>query len=236
MILGRKYVSEIRIDIPVPKESYLAHIPVVKYLQEGNNLNFDKNVSFFVGENGVGKSTIIEAIAVASKLNPEGGTADYMFSSYVSHSELNEYLTLVKKNYPKEKYFLRAETFYNLATYRSEIGLDQDYHQMSHGESFLASVQSLNGNGLYIFDEPEAALSPLKLMTLMCEMNRLVNCNSQFIIATHSPILMTFPDSDIFLFDENGITKTYYTETEHYKISKMFLDSPERMIKYLFEN
>lgn len=239
--MERKYISEIRVELSLPKDSYLKNIPALRYLENGNVLKFDKDITFLVGENGVGKSTIIEAIAVASRINPEGGNENHMFASCNTHSELNEYLDISLKGYPKKKYFLRAETFYNLATYLRNVNFDYsdnliDYHKMSHGQSFLAAVQNLNGNGLYIFDEPEAALSPLKLMTLMCEINRLANHNSQFIIATHSPILMTMPNSDVLSLSDNGIEKIDYTETEHYKISKMFLDYPERMIKYLFEN
>lgn len=242
MVLDRKYISEIRIDKKIPEDSFLNDIPAVRYLQGGNILKFDSNITFLVGDNGTGKSTIIEAVAVASRFNPEGGTLNSMFSTYNTHSDLNKYITVARQNHPKKGYFLRAETLYNLATYRLDVfekeiekGEMQDYHRISHGEAFLSSVQELYGNGLYIFDEPEAALSPSKQLTFMCEINRLLNRNSQFIISTHSPILMAFPGAAIYQLTDKGIEKISYTETEHYRITKLFLDCPERMFKHLFE-
>lgn len=243
MKLGaRKYVSEIWIDKELPKHSYLAKIPSVRWLASGNSLKFSKNVTFIVGDNGTGKSTIIEALAVGFGFNPEGGTLNYSFSTQDTHSELCNYLTVAKKAYPKNGYFLRAETLYNAATYHREVfkneiamGIREDLHNMSHGESFLKTVEGLRGNGIYIFDEPEAALSPRKLLSLMYHVNELSKKGSQFIIATHSPILMAFPGAEIFLLDENGIEVVKYTDTEHYLVTKSFLDNPERTLARLFE-
>lgn len=243
MGLDRKFIREIRIDTPIPDDEYSKHIPAIDYLAKGNVLEFNNNITFFVGDNGTGKSTLIEAIAIASRFNPEGGTLRHSFSTHDSHSDLNQYLTVVRQNYPSYGYFLRAESFYNVASYRYEIfkkeikdGKIDDYHTMSHGELFMEVIQGLHKNGLYIFDEPEAALSPSKLLTMMCEINRLLDENSQFIIATHSPILMAFPGATIYQFSSNGIEKVDYTDTEHYQVTKTFLDCPERMLKYLFEN
>ncbi len=243
MRLGaRKFVSEIWIEKELPQHSYLSKIPSVRWLAGGNTLKFSKNVTFIVGDNGTGKSTIIEALAVGFGFNPEGGTLNYSFSTQDTHSELCDYLTIAKKAYPKNGYFLRAETLYNAATYQREIfhneiaaGIREDLHNMSHGESFLKTVEGLRGNGIYIFDEPEAALSPRKLLSLMYHINELSKKGSQFIIATHSPILMAFPGAEIFLLDEDGIDAVEYTDTEHYLVTKSFLDNPERTLARLFE-
>lgn len=243
MVLERKYISEIRIKKELPQDSYFSAIPAIQHIQNNGSFKLSNNITFFVGENGSGKSTLIEAIATASKFNPEGGSLNYSFSTYDTHSDLKDHLTIVRENHPKKGYFLRAETFYNAATYHFEIFEDlieqgemPDYHKMSHGELFLERMSRLYGNGLYIFDEPEAALSPSRQLTMMCHINRLLNSNSQFIIATHSPILMAYPGADIFEFNSKGIRKIEYTETEHYQITKSFLDCPERMLRYMLGN
>jgi predicted ATPase len=149
---------------------------------------------------------------------------------------------LSKKRHEHDGFFLRAESFYIVATQVDELALDpQGYrgkslHHQSHGESFMALVQNrFRGKGLYILDEPEAALSPLRQMTLLAELNRLVKNDSQFIIATHSPILLAYPNADIFELSMDDIKITEYKETEHYTLMKQFLDNPENMLKYLFE-
>ena len=175
--------------------SYLRGIPA---------LSFQNNVTFFVGENGSGKSTLLEAIAVCYGFNPEGGTKNYRFSTYDSHSELCDAMTLVKGvGKPGWGYFLRAESFYNVATaedqYSRQIGgRPQFFHEKSHGESFLALAQSqFRGRGLYLLDEPEAALSPQRQLTLLVEIAQSVKAGGQFIIVTHSPILLGLPDAQI---------------------------------------
>lgn len=242
MGLDRKFIREVRIDAPIPDDEYSKWIPAIEYLSKGNVLEFNNSITFFVGENGTGKSTLIEALAIACKFNPEGGTLRHNFSTHDSHSNLSNFLSVVRQDYPSYGYFLRAESFYNVASYRYEIfkkeidGGDMvDYHTMSHGEFFMEVIRGLHKNGLYIFDEPEAALSPSKLLTMMCEIKRLIDENSQFIIATHSPILMAFPGATIYHFTSRGIESVKYTDTEHYQVTKTFLDCPERMLKYLFE-
>ena len=244
-----KYISEIIFDNSLHKNSYLCDLPVIKYLAENESIKLSSNVTFFVGENGTGKSTLLEAIAVAHGFNAEGGSVSFNFSTNKTHSELWEHLTLVKRGYPKDGFFLRAESLYNAATYIDEIDSVTSFdppviegyggvslHNQSHGESFLSIVQNrFFGNGLYILDEPEAALSPMRLMTLMTEINSLVNKNSQFIIATHSPILMTFPDAEILEFSSEGIKYVNFQDTEHFRITKRFLENPEKMLHYLLE-
>ena len=234
-----KYIREVRLKNKIHKNSYLRNIAAVKYLEK-NPLVFDNEVTFFVGENGAGKSTVIEAIASAMRLNTEGGTKNYTghrFSVANDAPDLEQHIIVAKEDYPKEMFFLRAESMYNLINFLENYGstrYTEKYHQQSHGETLIDIISSFKGDGLYIFDEPESALSPSKMLTLMLYIHNLVKRNSQLIIATHSPILMAYPGADIFLFSENGIDKVKYTDTEHYQITKLFLDHPERMIKELF--
>lgn len=223
-------------------DHYPFNIPAVRHLEKMGSLTLEKPVTFFVGENGTGKSTLIEAIAVAMGFNGEGGSRDFFFSTQDTHSELCDYLTIGKSVWPKDGFFLRAESFYNTASYLEQNSTMARYggvsfHEQSHGESFLAlAMNRFDGNGLYILDEPESALSPQRLMSLLVVIDELVKNNSQFIIATHSPILMAYPDADILEFSEQGIHKVGYRETEHYKITKQFIDMPERMVKYLLSD
>lgn len=233
------YLSGVKLNKLPNMYSYLTKLPVVRYLHSIDELPFQKPVTFFVGENGTGKSTLLEAIAVACRFNPEGGSVDFSFSTRASHSDLHEYLTMIKTAYPKDGFFLRAESFYNTATYLDEYSDLVRYggvsmHNQSHGESFLALVTNrFEGNGLYILDEPEAALSPQRLMSLLVAIDELVKNNSQFIIATHSPILMSYPKAEILEMSEAGIHRVNYKDTEHYKITKQFMDNPEQMLRYL---
>ncbi|MDD4125314.1 MAG: AAA family ATPase [Eubacteriales bacterium] len=240
------YITGIRLDGEIPKENYIAAIPVVKHLKE---LEINKSVIFLVGENGTGKSTFLEAVAVNYGFNPEGGSRNFTFSTRATHSDLYKYITVCKGiSRPKDGFFLRAESLYNVATNIDKLDSEPSFdskiiegyggrslHDQSHGESFSAIIHNrFFGNGLYILDEPEAALSPIRQLSLLSKMNELVKEKSQFIIATHSPIIMAYPDADIYVLSEEGITITPYRETEHYRITKEFLDSPERMFRYLF--
>ena len=219
--------------------SYLRGIPAISGLSE---LSFQNNVTFFVGENGSGKSTLLEAIAVCYGFNPEGGTKNYRFSTYDSHSELCDAMTLVKGvGKPGWGYFLRAESFYNVATaedqYSRQIGgRPQFFHEKSHGESFLALAQSqFRGRGLYLLDEPEAALSPQRQLTLLVEIAQSVKAGGQFIIVTHSPILLGLPDAQILSFDNGPLHPVAYEETDSYQITKLFLENREQMLARLLE-
>ena len=230
------------------KDSYLNEIPSIQQLRR---LDFSKPVTFFVGENGSGKSTLLEAIAVAFGFNPEGGSRNFSFSTADTHSGLHRYMTLHRGPYrPKDGFFLRAESFYNTATEVERLadsGLSspsdflqcyggRSLHHQSHGESFLSLVHSrFRGQGIYLLDEPEAALSPARQLTLLAEIHRLVQAGSQLLIATHSPILMAYPQGEILLLGEGSIHPVEYRETEHYQITKSFLDHPERMLRILFQ-
>jgi predicted ATPase len=242
------YIQGLKIHKDAGKnDSYIFDLPVVKNLIRKEQLPFKNKVTFFIGENGTGKSTLLEAIAVVGGFNAEGGTRNINFATEETHSDLCQYLTVCKGvKRPKDGFFLRAESFYNVA---SEIDrLDQispliDYyggkslHKQSHGESFMSLVLNrFGGNGVYILDEPEAALSPSRQMTLLAAIDSLVKNNSQFIIATHSPILMAYPDADIFVLTDDDIYLTPYEETEHYTLTKQFLNNPQKMLKYLLED
>ncbi len=239
--MGAEYISQVRFAGGLKSNSYLQALPVVQYLARVKTLEFSSPVTFFVGENGTGKSTLLEAIAVAYGFNAEGGTRNFNFSTNQTHSELCEHISLVKRAYASDGFFLRAESLYNAATYIDDVEATHNYgpvslHHQSHGESFLAIVQNrFSGKGMYLLDEPEAALSPMRLLTLMAEIQRLTELDSQFIIATHSPILMAFPGADIMEFSAEGVRKVYYQETEHYQVTKRFLDDPQRMLHYLLK-
>lgn len=220
----------------IKESSYVKEILSIKNTKE---LTFNKNVTFFSGENGSGKSTLLEALAVASGFNPEGGTKNYAFSTYDSHSQLYEAVRIAR-GYRQAKwgYFLRAESFYNVAT-KEEDYADWDhpsekYHEKSHGESFLALAQNyLKPNGLYFFDEPEAALSPQRQLTLLMEIDACARQGAQFIIVTHSPILLGIPDAEILSFDDDAIHTCEYEETESYRVTEMFINNREQLLRRL---
>jgi len=243
-----EYLSGIALRRTLPEQTWLRGLGPVKFLLSGQTLAFDRPVTFLVGENGSGKSTLLEAIAVACGFNAEGGTRNFRFSTRDTHSALGDLLTPLRRAYPRDGFFLRAESFYNVATNIDEMDEAPSFgppvidsyggvslHCQSHGESFLALVQNrFGGQGLYLLDEPEAALSPSRLLTLLGEIHYLVQQSSQFIIATHSPILMAYPDARLYLLSPEGIAPAAYRETEHYQLTKRFLEDPERMLAYLF--
>ncbi|NPV91980.1 MAG: AAA family ATPase [Firmicutes bacterium] len=212
-------------------------------------LCFHPRVTFIVGENGTGKSTLLEAVAVAWGFNPEGGSMNFNFSTRASHSVLHQSLRLVRgPKRPRDGFFLRAESFYSLATQIEE--LDQgpgrsrvidsyggrSLHEQSHGEAFFAMFMNrFGGGGLYILDEPEAALSPLRQMAMVSRIHDLVRQRSQFIIATHSPIIMAYPDAVILTLTGEGFSVVDYEDTDHYRITRDFMNNRERMLKELME-
>lgn len=202
-------------------------------------LELDPAVTFLVGENGSGKSTLIEGLAVALGFNAEGGTRNSSFSTCDTHSDLGEHLKIIKgRQQPRDGYFLRAESFYNVATYSDEINRghsDVTLHEQSHGESFLNIFERFRGHGIYLMDEPEAALSPTRQMTAISLIHDLVEHQSQLIIATHSPILLAYPKATIYELSEEGIQKVTYEETEVYKTTKDFLNRHQQMIRFLTE-
>ena len=221
----------------ISPDSYLRKIDALARIDA---LNFHAPVTFFVGENGSGKSTLLEAIAVAWGFNPEGGTRNYRFSTYDSHSGLSDATTLVRGvRAPANGYFLRAESFYNVATAEEEYakgpgGRPQRLHMQSHGESFLAVAQAyFRPRGFYLMDEPEAALSPQRQLALLCEIAACAREGSQFVIATHSPILLGLPGAELLRFGEDGVRPCAYEETDSYQITRMFVNDRERILKNL---
>ena len=234
------FIQNVLIDWEkIPEGSYLQRIPA---LRKADEIAFRQPVTFFAGENGTGESTLLEAIAVAYGFNPEGGSRNYSFSTYDSHSQLWNALTL-GRGVGKSRwgYFLRAESFYNVATKEMEYAdishPSMRLHERSHGESFLAVIQSkLSSCGLYILDEPESALSPQRQLTLLVEMKRAVDSGAQFLVATHSPILLGYPGAEILSFDEGALHLVEYEETESYQVTEMFINNRKYFLNRLFYN
>lgn len=233
------FIKQILIDWnKISGDSYLRNVKSFCGLEK---LDFHKDVTFFVGENGSGKSTLLEAMAIADGFNPEGGTRNYSFSTYDSHSELCHAIRLSRLIRAKWGYFLRAESFYNVATKEEEYadlpgGVHMNYHKNSHGESFLAAIQYyFKENGIYFLDEPEAALSPQRQLTLLAEIDRCRKEGSQFFIATHSPILLGLPDAEILKFEDGSIHPCEYEETESYQVTAMFINNRKQILKDLLE-
>lgn len=233
------FIKSVKLTEQPARDKYLLNLPIVKYLQQ-SEIIFNKPVTFIVGENGSGKSTLLEAIAVAYGFNAEGGTKNFNFETRNTVSELSDCIRLGKSGLFTDGFFLRAESFYNVATDIERLGVrgygEVSLHELSHGEGFLALVQNrLNSKGIYLFDEPEAALSPIRIMTLLVEIDRLVKLGSQLIIATHSPMLMAYPDADIIELTSDGFVHKKFYETEHYIVTKEFLNNPDKMLKLLLE-
>lgn len=213
-------------------------IPALRSL---DSLSLDPHVTFLVGDNGSGKSTLLEAVAVAAGFNAEGGTQNFDFATRASHSDLHEAIRLVRGiTRPSSGFFLRAESFFNVATAIEQVGVLKSYggvplHEVSHGESFLAVLNHrFEPGGLYLLDEPEAALSVPGNLALLRRMHDLVEGGSQFLIATHSPILMAYPDALIYELSEDGYRRVAYEDTEQYQLTRSFLEAPERFFRHLF--
>ena len=223
----------------IEADSYLQKISPVHNL---HRLEFNCPITFFAGENGSGKSTLLEALAISCGFNPEGGTKNYTFSTYDSHSRLCDAVT-VEKGYRRAKwgYFLRAESFYNVATKEEEYAEyaltgSRAYHKRSHGESFLLLAQdNFKEDSIYLLDEPESALSPQRQLVLLREICRWAEKGSQFIIASHSPILLGAPDAEILSFDGDSIQKVEYEDTDSYQITKMFVEDREHLLHFLMK-
>lgn len=244
------YIRRVELLEAEPKErrdDYPWQLPAVLALQQG--LALGREVTFLIGENGSGKSTLIEALAVAAGMNPEGGSSNFAFETRGSHSSLGEALRLVRGlAVPRTDFFLRAESLFTAATYLEELdkapapsgpsALDSyggvSLHEQSHGESFLAVLLNRFGpGGLYLLDEPEAALSTQNCLTALRRIHELVGQGSQFIIATHSPILLAYPGATIYALGETGIEQIAYDDAEPVQLTRGFLEAPERFLRGL---
>ncbi len=244
-----QYIRSIRLNEEriLSFNDFPLNLPVIKNFRE---IALHPNVTYIIGENGMGKSTLLEGIAIGLGFNPEGGTLNFNFSSYDSHSNLEQYLRIVKGvERAQDSFFFRAETFYNVATNIEEMDSEPSFggkvidsfggvslHEQSHGEAFFAAfTERFRGNGLYILDEPEAALSPLRQLSMLARINDLVHQGSQFIISTHSPMIMAYPDAKIIQLTEEGMTEVTLEETYHYSIMNQFFDDRKRMLHHLFQ-
>ena len=233
-----QFIQALSIDwTKISPDSYLRSIPAIASL---DYLPLRSNVVFFVGENATGKSTLLEGLATAYGFNPEGGTLNYRFTTWYEETDLGDAMRLSKHFHrPRQGYFFRAESFFNVATVTNleyNDGSMPDYHAQSHGESFLGFLQDECREGVYLMDEPEAALSPQRQLTLLLHIHSMALEGSQFIIATHSPILLGLPGARILNFSEDGIQPIAYEDTESYQITKLFLERREQLLKELFRS
>lgn len=210
-------------------------------LSHGLDLRLDRPVTFFVGENGSGKSTIMEALAWAAGFASQGGERSNSYAEGDGH-QLGRALKLAWRQKAVGGFFMRAETFFNFAAYLEGVGSTfrayggQPLNRQSHGEAFLSVFRNRFEDGLYLLDEPEAALSPQRQLAFLGILHDLASAGvAQFIIATHSPILLAFPGAVILSFDGDRLQTVAYRDTEHYRITKGFLDAPERYFRHLFE-
>lgn len=247
----KPYLKSISIRKPeVGGHRFPFTVPAIRAIDE---LEFHPDVTFFIGENGSGKSTMLEAIASVMDFGAQGGTQNMSMRDR-GQSGLEKYLR-PKRSFqrPRDKYFLRAESFYNVAEYLEQMAEDPDartsraqafaryggksLHERSHGEAFLSAfVDGFSGKGLYVLDEPEAALSPARQLSALVRINDLVKDDSQFIIATHSPIIMSYPRARIYLFDDTGCRQVAYEETEHYRVTRDFLNNYPKRLKGLLSD
>jgi predicted ATPase len=245
------FIQAIRITPPAgtPPIGYPWQLPAVRAISQARNgLELSAPVTYLIGENGSGKSTLLEAIAVAAGMNPEGGSSNFRFSTRASHSPLGAATQLTRgARRPRTDFFLRAESLFTTATYLEELDPANpaaalhayggvSLHEQSHGESFLAVlVHRFGGHGLYLLDEPEAALSTQNCLTLLRRIHELVLDGSQLIIATHSPLVLAYPDAVILACDETGITPVDYEQAEPVRLTERFLADRARFVQALLE-
>jgi predicted ATPase len=240
--LNSSYLISVSLDRTVTKrDEYPFNLPAIRGFTD---LRFHPRVTFIVGENGSGKSTIVEGLAIALGLNAEGGSFNLSFATHDTHSSLHEYLRIVRgTRRPKDGFFLRAESFYNVATMVDQINNNVGYssqhanndskplHGQSHGEAFLSLVRHRLQGGLYMMDEPEAALSTTGQMEFLALIHELVGKGAQLIIATHSPIIVSYPDALIYEVDGESLQEVTYEQTKQYQLMRYFLNNYKSMLR-----
>lgn len=235
------FIRRVEVDsrIFIDRDAFPFSLPALRAFER---LEIHPRCTIFIGENGSGKSTFLEALAILCGFSAEGGASVHRFRTYDSHTDLHESLRIVRgSERPTDDFFLRAESFYNVASYLDQAAKEGGgaprigfVHARSHGEGFLDLFKSMRANGLYLLDEPESALSPARQLAFLMRMNDLIQEGSQFIIATHSPILMAYPDAWIYEFTAEGIQRVTYEETEQYQITRSFLQAPGQYLHHLF--
>lgn len=239
------FLSQISLS-QIQDDNYLKNIPS---LSSGIQLQLKSNVTFFVGENGSGKSTLLEGIASHCGFSLRGGNRNHNLSgNRIYESILAEYLLLSwSPRRITNGFFMRAESFFNFASYVDDLASadpailkaygGRSLHKQSHGESFLSLFNNHFDAGIYILDEPEAALSPARILAFMAVINQLEQSGrAQFIIATHSPMLICYPGATIYEFSSEGVEETTYQKTEHYNLTKSFLDNPSLYLRHLLSS
>jgi predicted ATPase len=236
------FLRKITLTNPTDSTRYPFNVPA---LAQGLELDLRSNVTFFVGENGSGKSTLLEAVATSCGFNPEGGGRDHHFQTRADDTrdpgaDLGSALKLAWLPKVTDGFFMRAESFFNLASYLDQVSSLDRYggrslHEQSHGESFLALFSNRFDRGIYLLDEPEAALSPRRQLSFLSIIHALATSGrAQFLIASHSPILLAYPGATLFSLDGGRLAEVNYQDTDHYTLTKQFLDAPERFFKHLF--
>lgn len=240
---GGRFIEHVEVAENAPCEGYPFTLPAVEWLRRSGGITFPSGASFLVGENGSGKSTLVEALAVAAGMNAEGGSQNFRFHTRSSESELSSHLTVTwgwRK--PQSRFFLRAESFYNVATEVDRLGPDQiavvggtSLHERSHGESFVDLMRHrFHPRGLYLLDEPEAALSPRGCMAVLALLYELIDTGCQIVIATHSPILLALPGATIFEIDDDGeVMRVDYDDAMPVRLTRHFLDRPDAILRTL---
>ncbi|MBL1074545.1 AAA family ATPase [Nocardia sp. 2] len=244
------YIRGVRLAPGTPDSGYPFDLPVIRALASG--IDFDPGITFFVGENGSGKSTLVEALAVAYGFNPEGGSQNFNFATRSSESELGAHLLVAKSGRrPRSRFFLRAESYYNVATEIEALDREPSFgppllpayggvsaHERSHGESFIDLISNrFRPGGLYLLDEPEAALSVRGCLAVLAHVADLAARDSQLIVATHSPILLSLPGAMIYEISDTGeIHRTSYDDALPVRLTRDFLADPDRYLRHLLDS
>jgi predicted ATPase len=240
MVGGGGFVTWVRTEPPPSTDEHPFALPVVRELFARDGIGLDPGVTFLVGDNGSGKSTLLEALAVVFGMNLEGGSRNFRFSTHTERSTLADHLVARWKRRPRTDFFLRAESFYNAVTYveglpGGSLSPGPSLHERSHGESFLdVALHRFGPDGLYLLDEPEAALSVRGCLALLRRIHDLREQRCQFVVATHSPILLALPGALILQIDEDGtLAPTDYDEADPVRLTRAFLGDPDRLLRDL---